>query len=79
MRGMRSESTYLGQTISSRPKRPCVRPIPLALIPPCGASLMPKHVSTSFTITVQERQSFTALVVVGKNAGRQTSAYFSAY
>ena len=50
--GMRSISRYFTRTISSSPKRPCVRPTPLAFTPPCGASLMPKHEITSFTITV---------------------------
>src|SRR5262249_14348795 len=50
--GSRSESTYLLRTISSKPKLPWVRPRPLALTPPCGASLMPKQLTTSFTITV---------------------------
>src|SRR5207245_1267481 len=50
--GRRSESRYLILTISSRPNRPCVRPMPLAFTPPCGASLIPKHDTVSFTITV---------------------------
>src|SRR5437016_9199269 len=50
--GRRSESRYLILTISSSPNRPCVRPMPLAFTPPCGASLLPKHDTVSFTITV---------------------------
>src|SRR5437870_8272485 len=50
--GIQSESRYFSRTISSNPKRPCVLPVPLALTPPCGASLTPKHEITSFTITV---------------------------
>src|SRR3954464_6520882 len=52
IRGRRSEATYLIRTISSRPNLPWVRPIPLDLMPPCGASLMPKHETASFTCTV---------------------------
>src|SRR5260370_6181766 len=33
-------------------QRPCVRPRPLDFTPPCGASLMLKHDTASFTITV---------------------------
>src|SRR5215813_7468744 len=57
--GSRSESTYLGQTISSRPNRPCVRPMPLDFTPPCGASLIPKHEIMSFTMTVPASHALT--------------------
>ncbi len=52
MPGSRSTSTYFVCTISSSPISPCVRPMPLCLNPPCGASAMPKQEIMSLSITV---------------------------
>src|SRR5713226_3456017 len=72
--GRRSESRYFIRTISSRPRRPCERPLPLALTPPwrfANAEAGDRVVHHHRSCLDAPGRRLSARAIAGPHTGRQ--------